>query len=87
MAAPTLVTAIGDTVIITLNTPSGVTSTNPGALIGTVCLIGGAVTFASVGDQVMFRQETPSATFSQGGTDSWVAIPQRNILLKFLTPP
>ena len=84
MAAPTGVTAIGDTVIVTLDKPAGVTPTNPQVLTGTVCLIGGGVTFASVGDSVMFIQGTPSPTFSQGGTDSWIAISQNNILLSYI---
>lgn len=85
MAAPTGTTALWDTVIIELNSPGGITSNSPGTLVGTVRQIGLQVNRVSVGDQVLFRQDSPSGVFSQSST-SWVAVSQTRILLIFTSP-
>lgn len=87
MAAPTNVTAIWKTVVVTLDNPTGVTSTNPNILTGTVSLIGGNVLRVIVGDQVMFKKDTLNATFNQSGTTSLAAIQEDEILLVYTTPP
>lgn len=87
MAAPTNVTAIWKTVVVTLDKPTGVTSTNPNILTGTVSLIGGNVLRVIVGDQVLFKKDTLNATFNQSGTTSWAAIQEDEILLVYTTPP
>jgi len=87
MAAPTNVTAIWKTVVVTLDAPSGVTSTNPNILTGTVSLIGGNVLRVSVGQQIMFKKDPLNATFNQSGTTSWAAIQEDAILFIYTTPP
>lgn len=57
MAAPTLLTAIGKFVVVTIDATTGVTPNTPNMLIGIVEQIGLAVTQVTVGDYVMFQNE------------------------------